>query len=157
MIAVQLRTSQRGNKFAFVQLSDSAGPYEIMMFSEALAASRELLESGEPVLVQAAARIEEGQLRLNGQSVRPLNEAAANAPTAIRVWIDDGEPLTTLKTLVEEKATPRAGQNADGRISLAIPDGDQEVIVRLSGKYICTPQIRQAMRAVPGVLEVLEL
>ncbi len=157
VIGVQLRTSQRGNKFAFVQLSDSAGPYEIMMFSEALSASRELLESGEPVLIQAAARIEEGQLRLNGQSVRPLNEAAANAPTAIRVWIDDLEPLGSLKTLVEDKATPRNGQNADGRISLAIPDGDQEVIVRLKGKFICTPQIRQAMRAVPGVVEVVEL
>ena len=157
VISVQVRTSQRGNKFAFVQLSDSAGPYEIMMFSEALAASRELLDSGQPVLIQAAARIEEGQLRLNGQTVRALNEVAANAPTAIRVWIDDGEPIKSLKTLVEEQATPRQGQNADGRISLAIPDGDQDVIVRLSGKYICTPQVRQALRAVPGVVEVREL
>ncbi len=157
VISVQVRTSQRGNKFAFVQLSDSAGPYEIMMFSEALAASRELLDSGQPVLIQAAARIEEGQLRLNGQSVRALNEVAANAPTAIRVWIDDGAPIKSLKTLVEEQATPKKGQNADGRISLAIPDGDQDVIVRLSGKYICTPQVRQALRAVPGVVEVREL
>lgn len=157
VIAVQQRISQRGSKYAFVQLSDASGTFEVMMFSEVLEASREVLESGKPVLIQTAARIEQGQLRLSAQSVRPLEAAAATAPVAIRIWLEDMEPLPSLKTLIEREATPNEHDNANGRISLAILDGSREIIVRLSGKYRCTPQIRAAIRTIPGVSEVREL
>jgi DNA polymerase-3 subunit alpha len=157
VISLQQRTSQRGNKFAFVQLSDAAGTYEVTMFSEVLAASREMLESGKPVLVQTAARVEEGQLRLTVQSVRDLEAAAASAPVAIRIWVEDGEPLPSLKSLIEREATPDGGRDGNGRISLVIPDGGRDVIVRLDGRYVCTPQLRAAMRAIPGVADVREL
>lgn len=157
VISIQQRTSQRGSKYAFVQLSDATGTYEVMMFSEVLAASREVLESGNPVLIQTAARIDQGQLRLSGQSVRLLESAAASAPVAIRIWLEDMEPLPSLKALIEREATPNERDNANGRISLVIPDGSREVIVRLSGKYRCTPQIRAAMSAIQGISEVREL
>jgi DNA polymerase-3 subunit alpha len=157
VISIQQRTSQRGNRYAFVQLSDASGVYEVMMFAEALAASREVLESGKPVLISVGARIEQGQLRLSGQTVRSLEAAAASAPVAIRIWLDDMAPLPSLRTLIENQATPGEHDNANGRISLAIHDGNCEVIVRLSGRYRCTPQIRAAMRTIPGIAEVREL
>lgn len=157
VISVQQRTSQRGSKYAFVQLSDASGTYEVMMFAEVLAASREVLESGNPVLVSTAARIDQGQVRLSAQSVRPLEAAAATASVAIRIWLEDMEPLPSLKALIEREATPNEHDNANGRISLVIPDGNREVIVRLSGKYRCTPQIRAAMSAIQGISEVREL
>ncbi|HEY7688028.1 MAG TPA: DNA polymerase III subunit alpha, partial [Dongiaceae bacterium] len=46
VVSKQERTSARGNRFAFVQLSDASGIYETMVFSELLAASRELLVPG---------------------------------------------------------------------------------------------------------------
>ncbi|MDE0779299.1 MAG: DNA polymerase III subunit alpha [Alphaproteobacteria bacterium] len=157
VISVQQRTSQRGSKYAFVQLSDAKGIFEVMMFSEVLDASREVLNSGKPVLIQTGARIEQGQLRLSGQSVRPLEVAAASAPVAIRIWLEDAEPLPSLKALIEREATPKENDNVNGRISLVIPDESREVIVRLSGRYRCTPQIRAAMLAIPGIAEVREL
>jgi DNA polymerase-3 subunit alpha len=157
VISIQQRTSQRGSKYAFVQCSDAAGTFEVMMFAEVLAASREVLESGKPVLIQTGARIDQGQLRLSAQSVRPLEAAAASAPVAIRVWLEDMEPLASLKSLIEREATPNEHDNANGRISLVIPDGNREVIVRLSGRYRCTPQIRAAMSAIHGISEVREL
>ena len=157
VISIQQRTSQRGSKYAFVQLSDAAGTFEVMMFAEVLAASREVLESGKPVLIQTGARIDQGQLRLSAQSARLLEAAAASAPVAIRIWLEDLEPLASLKSLIEREATPNEHDNANGRISLVIPDGNREVIVRLSGRYRCTPQIRAAMSAIQGISEVREL
>ncbi|MBT5571252.1 MAG: DNA polymerase III subunit alpha [Alphaproteobacteria bacterium] len=157
VISIQLRTSQRGSKYAFVQLSDAKGTFEVMMFSEVLDASREVLNSGKPVLIQTGARIDQGQLRLSGQSVRPLEAAAASAQVAIRIWLEDLEPLPSLRALIESEATPKEHDNVNGRISLVIPDGSREVIVRLSGRYRCTPQIRAAMAAIPGIAEVREL
>ena len=157
VIAVQQRTSQRGSKYAFVQLSDAGGSYEITMFSEVLAASKDVLESGKPVLLQTAARIEDGQLRLTGQSVRELDAAAASAPVAIRIWVEDAEPIRSVKTLIERDAIPEPGAQANGRISLVIPDGEHDVVVRLDGGYLCTPQLHAALKAIPGVVDVQEL
>jgi len=157
VIAVQQRTSQRGSRYAFVQLSDAAGTFEITMFAEVLAASRELLDSGKPVLVQTAARFEEGQLRLTGQSVRELAAAAASAPVAIKIWLEGEKPIGSLKTLIDREARPGEGKRANGRIRLVIPDGEQDVIVRLDGGYLCTPELNRAMRAIPGVVDVQEI
>ncbi|MEP4380723.1 MAG: DNA polymerase III subunit alpha [Alphaproteobacteria bacterium] len=157
VIAVQQRTSQRGSRYAFVTLSDAAGTIEVTMFSEVLAASREVLESGKPVLVQTAARFEEGQLRLTGQSVRELDAAAANAPVAIKIWLDGMAPIGSLKTLIDREARPDEGKRGNGRIRLVIPDGEQDVIVRLDGGYLCTPELNRAMRAIPGVVDVQEI
>ncbi|HCP01739.1 MAG TPA: DNA polymerase III subunit alpha, partial [Rhodospirillaceae bacterium] len=157
VIALQQRTSQRGSKYAFVQLSDALGTFEVTIFAEVLAASRDILESGNPVLVQTAARIEGGQLRLTGQSVRELESAAASAPVAIRVWLDGAEPIGSLSTLIDRDARPKEGRRANGRIRLIIPDGEQDVIVRLDGGYLCTPELNRAIRAIPGVIDVKEI
>ncbi|MBT3929646.1 MAG: DNA polymerase III subunit alpha [Rhodospirillaceae bacterium] len=157
VIAVQQRTSQRGSRYAFVQLSDAAGTFEITMFAEVLAATRELLESGKPVLVQTAARFEEGQLRLTGQSVRELAAAAASAPVAIKIWVEGMESIGSLKTLIDREARPGEGKRGNGRIRLVIPDGEQDVIVRLDGGYLCTPELNRAMRAIHGVVDVQEI
>ncbi|MGH6994565.1 MAG: DNA polymerase III subunit alpha, partial [Stellaceae bacterium] len=53
IIGSKERTSARGNRFAFLQVSDMSGIYEVMAFSEVLRDSRPLLESGQPLLVTA--------------------------------------------------------------------------------------------------------
>ena len=40
VVARKERTSAKGNRFAFVQMSDLTGLYEVTMFSEILSASR---------------------------------------------------------------------------------------------------------------------
>jgi DNA polymerase-3 subunit alpha len=157
VLNIQHRTSQRGNRYAFVQLSDASGAYEVTVFSEVLAANREMLEAGgKPVLLQVAARLDEGQLRLTVQSVRDIDAAAASAPMVIKIWLDDPKPLPSLKSIIDREASGENGNKGRGRISLMIPSADREVEVRLDGAYMCTPQVRAAIRAIPGVIEVQE-
>lgn len=49
------RQSAKGNRYAFVQLTDTSGSYEVIVFSEVLAASREILEPGTLVLLEVEA------------------------------------------------------------------------------------------------------
>ncbi|MCZ6591744.1 MAG: DNA polymerase III subunit alpha [Alphaproteobacteria bacterium] len=158
VLNLQHRTSQRGSRYAFIQLSDSSGAFEVTAFSEVLAANREILENGKPVLLQVAARLEEGQLRLTVQSVRDIDSAAATAPMVIKIWLDDPAPLQSLKSIIDREASGENGNGGRGRgrISLMIPSANREVEVRLDGAYMCTPQVRAAIRAIPGVLEVQE-
>ena len=76
---------------------------------------------------------------------------------AIKIWLDGAEPIGSLKALIDREARPGDGQHANGRIRLIIPDGEQDVIVRLDGGYLCTPELNRAMRSIPGVVEVQEI
>ena len=74
----QIRTSAKGNRFAFVQLTDQSGSFEITLFSDALTAAREMLDEDVPLMIRADARMEEGAVRLLGQSVRKLDDAMSS-------------------------------------------------------------------------------
>jgi len=68
------RTSARGNRFAFVSLSDMSGVFEITVFSDVLGQTRELLDSGQPLIATVDVRSEEQSLRLTAQKIEPLDQ-----------------------------------------------------------------------------------
>ncbi len=67
----QERKSARGNRFAFVQLSDPTGLYEVTVFSDTLEAARDYLETGANVVLTVEATMESEQLKLLARSIRP--------------------------------------------------------------------------------------
>ncbi|HBN31257.1 MAG TPA: DNA polymerase III subunit alpha, partial [Rhodobacteraceae bacterium] len=76
---MQQRKSARGNRFAFVQLSDPTGLYEVTMFSEPLEKYRDLLTAGANVVIAVEASLEGDQLKLLARSVQPVDGAVADA------------------------------------------------------------------------------
>jgi DNA polymerase-3 subunit alpha len=152
VIGKQERTSAKGNRFAFIQLSDAGGVFEMTVFSELLATSRDLLASGKPLLISADARIEEESIKLLAQTIRSLDDAAANAAAGLRVSINDLAALADLKTAI---AAERKGR---GRIAVLVDLGDEgEVEIGLPGAYAIAAHTRSKLATVPGVTEVVEL
>jgi len=66
----------------------------------------------------------------------------------MRIFLRDERPIMS----VYERLKGRG----EGEVSLVLilDDGDREVEVKLPGKYMATPQIAGALRAVPGVIDV---
>jgi DNA polymerase-3 subunit alpha len=150
VLGKQERVSARGNRFAFVQMSDTTGAFEVTLFSEALAAAKDLLTGGKPVVITCEARPEEGGgIRLMGQQVQALDEIATKTAAGMRVILDDARPIADLKKAI---STP-----GGGRVSFVIPMPDSEVEVLLKGGYVVSPQLRALVEAMPGVAEVQEL
>ncbi len=155
----QERTSRQGNRFAFVQISDASGVFEVMLFSDLLSKSHDLLESGEPLLVTLEGRGDAGGggegIRLTAQDLEPLDAAVAQAGAGLKVFLGDARPLDSLKSVL---ARDRRGR---GRVSLVLDladckeTGRGEVEIELEGRYRLSPEIRRAIKAIPG-LEVQE-
>ncbi|MFN4089694.1 MAG: DNA polymerase III subunit alpha, partial [Alphaproteobacteria bacterium] len=101
VVAKTEKMSQRGSRYAFVQLSDSTGIVEMSVFSEVLSAAREVLESGKPILVTVEARVDGESLRVGVQKVEDLDRLAANAATGLRIALHDSRPIDRLKSLLE--------------------------------------------------------
>ena len=155
----QERKSARGNRFAFAQLSDPTGAYEVTLFSETLEKSRDFLEAGAKVVITVEAAMESDQLKLLGRSVAPIDAAIADLGAAgLRVFIEDAQVIDIVGTVLKEaqKAARGAGR---GPVQLCLMDPGLpgEVEMDLGGDYAINPQIRGALGSLPGVLTVEEL
>ncbi|MFQ5467479.1 MAG: OB-fold nucleic acid binding domain-containing protein, partial [Kiloniellaceae bacterium] len=146
VVGRQERTSRRGKRFAFVQLSDAGGTFEVVVFAELLARCRDLLEGGEPVLVTIEARGDGDGLRLSAHEIEPLEPALERAAEGLRVFLGDAAALASLKAVLQR------GERGRGRVALVLHAAeDRDVELELPGGFRLSPDLRQAIKAIPGV------
>ncbi len=157
--ARQERKSARGNRFAFVGLSDPSGLYEVTIFSDTLEASREYLEPGQNVVLQVEATIESEQLKLLARSVAPIDSVVADAAgSGFRVYVDAPDAIGLVASVLA-RAREDARIKARGPVSLCLMDRTLpgEVEVSLGLDFPVTPQIKGALKSLGGVMTVEDI
>ncbi len=144
----QERKTRTGNKMGVVMFSDQSGHYEAVLFSEALAQFRDLLEPGRSVVLTVAAEDRPEGVNLRIQTVASLEEEASRVQKALRIFVRDSAPVSTLATQLAAKG--------EGQVSFIVLKGEArgEVEIALPDRYRISPQIASAMRAIPGVVDV---
>ncbi|MBD9526653.1 DNA polymerase III subunit alpha [Paracoccus sp. PAR01] len=154
----QEKKSARGTRFAFVGLSDPTGLYEVTVFSDTLDAHRQHLEPGENVVLQVQVEPSGDQVKLLARSVVPLDQAVADAGAnrlAIEISGIDAVPGIA-EALARIQSEVSAPARARGPITLRLKDGEDLVDIEITEDAPLTTPARQALRVIPGVLEVLE-
>lgn len=151
VVAMRERLGKSGRRYAFAEFSDATGSFEVTLFSETLALSRELLEANQPLLLTVEVRAEDEQLRLTAQEVTSLDRAAARAVKGLSIVIDKAAPLPALQRILNEAPVGRHQIRltvllADRKVDLALPEG------RTLGPYILA-----ALRDVGGIVSLQEL
>ena len=146
--ARQERRTRTGNKMCILQLSDSTGQYEAVLFSETLAQFRDHLETGRSVVITVAAEDRPEGVNLRIQTVQSLEEEASRIQRALRVFLRDAVPVPAVAR--------QLGQRGDGQVSLVLikEGGEGEIEIELPERYRISPQVASAMKAVPGVVDV---
>ncbi|WP_147125871.1 DNA polymerase III subunit alpha [Shimia ponticola] len=155
----QERKSARGNRFAFVQLSDPSGAYEVTVFSEALEKGREYLETGSKVVFTVEANLESDQLKLLGRSVAPIDGAVAQGgATGLRIYVDDIGAVPSVATVLADLGDKAKGA-AKGPIQFCLMGEGLpgEVEIEAGDGFPVSPQIKSALKSLTGVLQVEEL
>jgi DNA polymerase III subunit alpha len=145
------RTSARGNRFAFVQMSDPSGVYEVTLFAEMLREARAMFEGGQPLVVTVDVRSEEDNLRLTAQKIEPLDEVVANAAAGLRVFLGEERALAHLKNLFARETGGR------GRVSVVLDLDDSEVEIAIPGGFRVDPKMRAAVKSLPGIVDVHDI
>ena len=154
----QERKSARGNRFAFVQMSDTTGAYEVTMFAEPLEKYRDALEPGRPVVITAEATMESDQLKLLGRAVQPIDEVVADAGSVgLRIFVDAPEAIATVASVLDNAArTVPGGGRGPVHFCLMDPGLPGEVEVTTGRDYPVNPQIKGALKSLGGVVMVEE-
>ncbi|MGI9487978.1 MAG: DNA polymerase III subunit alpha [Geminicoccaceae bacterium] len=153
ILGKQERTTAR-SRFAFVQLSDPTGTYEITMFSELLGRSRDLLEGDQPLLVEGEVRLDGDIVKILASSVQALDQAVSGG----RAQSAAGRVAVKLADIAAaDKVSRLLGPHGDGsasvRLVLAL-DGAEEVTIDLSEQHRLALGRRIDLERQSGVLSV---
>ncbi len=150
----QERKSAKGNRFAFAQLSDPTGLYEVTLFSDVLEAARELLEPGTNVVLTVKAELEGDTLKLLANAVQPIDQVAdAAGAQALRIHLNRVEAVPSIANLLAKLQGRTRAQ-----ITLCVPDDQgREIDLTLPDAYPITPQVKGAIKAMQGVVMLEDL
>ncbi len=148
------RISQKGNKFAFLGLSDASDGFEGILFSETLSQSEEKIKSGVPLL--ASVKIEkpndESAPKILIEYLEILDKAIADVSKGIVIHISN---IEAIKNLHEVLRHDHSGPN---KIYISPENNDWDIRIELPGGFAFSDDsIISKIKAIPGILAVKEI
>ncbi len=144
-----MRNAPDGRRYAFLQLSDPSGIFEIRLFDEVLDAYRELCVVGSSLVVLVDAVLREDNLRLTMRGAEPFDEAMQRATDGLQIFVETPDAIRGIRESLE-----KAGQGR-GRVVMIIRDGSpNEIDVELDERWAVTEQCRRSIKSLPGVVDV---
>ena len=152
VLSARERQGKTGNAYAFVAFSDPTGQFEAVVFSEALAASRELLQPGSAVLLDVEAEADGETVKVRVQRISSLEAAAEARHSGIKIYLEGTRALNS----IAEQVGGRGGQG-ELRLVLRLDDAGREVEFVLPQGIDATPKQRSALKLVQGVAAVSAL
>jgi DNA polymerase-3 subunit alpha len=151
LLKKQEKMSQKGKKYAFLQLSDPTGIYEVTIFSETLNNAREYLEAGAPLLLSVEAEVSDDQLRFTSKKIQPLEQALDNKINEIEIHLNDFESAKKLKEFLDIEGRGRSKIKL-----LAHIDDKRAMMIELPGNWSLSSQARNVLRTQDGILKISE-
>ncbi len=153
VVKKQEKISQKGNKFAFMQVSDTGGVYEVTMFSDVLSSSREILTAGTPILLSVDVdKREEGDYRFLAQSIELLTDAVQKVTRNINITINKREAVANLKKIISGLKFGKM------KASLIVEcSSTRDVVIELPNNCDFPDSAVHAIRQIDGVLNVEEM
>ncbi|MGO4842730.1 OB-fold nucleic acid binding domain-containing protein, partial [Rhizobiaceae sp. 2RAB30] len=85
-------------KMGVIQLSDTTGQYEAVLFSEGLAQYRDILEPGTSVVITVSAEDRPEGINMRIQTAHSLEDEASRVQKALRIYLRDAAALNTLSS-----------------------------------------------------------
>ena len=154
---IKEKKSLKGNRYAFVQLSDASGSYEVTVFSDTLNASKELLQTGTSVIltIEGELEAESEQVRLKVFGVQGLNDLPQPEET-LDIHFDfysELDATNTLKTVSELISGLKQGT---GKITLFTPmtDRTKTAKIALLHGYHLTAGLKAKLGEVANIIRV---
>ncbi|PHR61399.1 MAG: DNA polymerase III subunit alpha [Robiginitomaculum sp.] len=156
----QERMSQRGKRFAYLNISDPTAEYEVFIGENVLVANRDILNAGALLEIQVKLDLREGELRMTGTSIRALtndeNGDSTPSVTGLNIYIRNQKALEDLKHCIAGLQGAESPLHK-GKMNVIVPLNEtREVELHLPGRYALDAKFKSALKAVIGVEKISE-
>ena len=147
------RTSGKGNRYAFVQLSDISGVFEILVFSELLSEVYDLFEVGNSLFINASVQFEGETPKFTAKKVEQLDLITSSIHFGVKILISSCEPLKEIQDTIKNNKMKKG--NCDIIVTTRYENG-KEIDIKLEGNYALTTEMLKNIRSIDGVEDLLE-
>lgn len=149
----QKRISKNGNNFAFLGMSDGISNFEGILFAEGLSKYENIINSGQPLLVNATLnkREENENSRMQINTVELLDAAIASVSDGLEIYIDDKSAISELKQILQRD------RNGKNKIYIKPVTRDWDITIALKGGFALWGDTTSQIRAIPGINKIKEL
>ncbi|CBI76360.1 DNA polymerase III alpha subunit [Bartonella clarridgeiae 73] len=148
IVARKIRKTRSGKKMGVIQFSDTSGQYEAVIFSEGLSVYGDMLESGKSFIITVIAEDRSEGISLRIETIESLEEQALRHHKMMRLFIKTTDMLPQIKQNLDSKG------NGEVALILIQEDGLREVEIALPKKYKVDSRVVNAMKALPGIVDV---
>ena len=152
----KFKASDKG-RFAFIQLSDMGGIFEVSIFNEGLLSQhRDILENGKILMMSVDAKQEDAGARMIAQTISLFDDALvkhqqSKGAGAFRITVNQREALPSIRELLGPAHVKGA------KITLAALLGNERAEIQLPDKYTLSPTVLDRIRVVKGVVSAEEI
>ena len=101
-------------------------------------------------MIRVEAEVEGEDIKLRLQSLESLDKAAASVVQGVQIFVRDAGPIESIAKRLQ------SGGRAPARLTLLLESG-REVDIALGTKFAITPQVKGALKAIHGVVDVQDL
>lgn len=150
------KVSDKG-RFAFLQLSDMGGIYEVSVFNDVLLyQAREHMENGKILLITADAKKDDSGVRLIATAITYLDDALIKQQSKrgsgkFRIRVNKPDVVPAIRGLLGE------GNGAGALVLLQAQMGGELAEIQLPGKYAVSPTLLDKIRVLNGVVAAEEV
>ncbi len=134
--SIKEHTTKKGDRMAFVVLEDLAGSVEVTVFSDTYARNRDLLNSGEPLVISGTRDGDNGNPKVLAHEIFPLQKVPGRLAGGLHIRIsttaEDPGQVTNLKKILK-----RHPGRLPVKVHVVIPNRT-ETIINLA-KFTCEP------------------
>ncbi|MGV6820921.1 MAG: DNA polymerase III subunit alpha [Parvularcula sp.] len=151
------RRSKKGKLYAWLELSDPTGEFEVTVFSDLLNASEALLVAGTRLMLTVRCEEWDGALRLTAESIRALDKVATGHDNGggFRVIVEGREAVGALKrTLMGVNRAADDGPLTPIILVVPVPEVGCDVEILVEAPVSKGPETRSVLKSVAGVADV---
>lgn len=126
---IQKRIAKSGNKFAFVQLSDQYGNFEITVFSEGLETYSHILHEGQTVLIKALIRVEAEGYTLSALDIKPLASLMMNSKKEFILRAKNKYDIDEINAILSRESS------GETRVKIKMQENGFDIVLTLPKAY----------------------
>ena len=129
-IDIKERTSKKGNKYAYAQFSDTTSNFEVIIFSDVLNSSNELIKNHDLLLLTLEVMKNDNNISLRAQEVLSLRKFINESNKRIKVLADEKTNINDLKEHLNKYKN-----DSGSEFNLLIDINQKLVNISIPGKY----------------------
>ncbi|MEM1289278.1 MAG: DNA polymerase III subunit alpha [Pseudomonadota bacterium] len=141
------RRTRAGRSIGIIKLTDATGPYEVAVFEEGLETVRAVAKPGVSLLIDASARSNEGERRLQLRRLQALEDVRPSQHRTLSIYLSDQGAVGALEDLIRLGATKQT--NEEGGVVLIVrdPGNQRQIELSLPGTFNVGSGVLQALRS----------